>query len=686
MSARNIALMKSSTAHILLYFVSLVALFASAAAAEEREDAANEERFALDPMVISAQGYGVPLSKVPGGAAVVEEDEISKSQPLDVPQALERIPGVSKASDSLWSSEVNIRGRTRESVVYLIDGARLNTQTDINAQYGLLDPAEIERIEVLKGPISSLYGSGSVGGVVNVITRSGRFSETEEFLGAAQSGASLNPDGAVHSARLNYNSPNWYFYGGQTYRNLGSFEDGESRLMQNSQFEDEQSTLKSGFKIDDCNRLDAQVQFFRGWDVGIPGAGTAPLPATADVTYPVIRRDLWSLGYTHTPASGALRESKTLVYYQTIDRRVQLDKFPAVSPISLVKPRADHDTLGSSWSNIIEVGAHTITAGADLWQRSLDSSRERRLRNGASVKDIPLPDSSYLSSGLFVEENYEASESLTLNAGGRVDAIRVENDKTEIWEDREENDSSWNAHTGAVLKLTGGLNWFGVLARGYRAATLEERYSYLELGSGRVKYGNPDLNPERSVFYETGLRHVGEGFSFEVSGFVNNLDDLISDKVVDETTIVSSNIAEARIWGLESELKWFLSPSWSIYGNIASIRGKDTEEDTYIPDIPPLSGLVGVQYDSASGLWGFVETRLTRKQDKAPEGVLPAPGWATVNVSIGYDFMLRGLEQRVLIAAENIFDKSYRNYLTTSRGFDFNEPGQSLRVSYALRF
>jgi len=119
----------------------------------------------LDPMVVTARGRESLISQTPGGVGIVDQEEISAMNPVSITNAATRIPGVDKSSDSLWGSAINIRGLGRNSVVFLVDGCRVNTATDINAQFGTVNPLDIQQIEVLKGPITALHGSGSMGGV-----------------------------------------------------------------------------------------------------------------------------------------------------------------------------------------------------------------------------------------------------------------------------------------------------------------------------------------------------------------------------------------------------------------------------------------------------------------------------------------------------------------------------------------
>ena len=114
---------------------------------------------------------------------MIERRDIAERQAVAIPDLMNEVPGAARNADGPWASDVIIRGLGRESVVFLIDGARVNTATDLGGRFGLIDPMEVERIEILKGPVSSLYGSGSIGGVVSVVTRGGRFTPSPATSG-----------------------------------------------------------------------------------------------------------------------------------------------------------------------------------------------------------------------------------------------------------------------------------------------------------------------------------------------------------------------------------------------------------------------------------------------------------------------------------------------------------------------
>ena len=650
-------------------------------------DTSNRTVFVTDPMVVTARGRETPASETPGSVGMIRDDDMATAQAVSIPDMLRLVPGVSRAADSPWGADVNIRGLSRESVILLVDGHRVNTATDLNARFGLIDPLHVERVEILKGPVSSLYGSGSMGGVVNVITRNGRFTEEPEWKSGFSTRVDSNPNGFNTFGFANGNGPNSYGLISQSYRDHASYEDGGGLDVRNSQFRDWTSTMRVGIKPARHYTVAANAQMYEGENIGIPGSGTAPLPAAADVTYPEIRRGLYALTQSLDVNGEHLKKSTVDLYYESIDRRVVIDHFSAASPTLSVRPRADHETIGMRWLNDAEWSAHRVTAGADSWRRKISRSyRERQLRNGQTLVDQPLPNPSWTSTGVFVEDDWRGASRLSLSAGGRVDAIHVENEQSDTWEKRQEDERSWNLHAGGIWRLSDELRLHLVGARSYRAASLEERYQYLELGSGVTQWGDPGLDPEQSLFFECGLAWLGERSSLAVTAFHNRLDDLIGEKKVDAATIVNANINEAEITGCETEGQFYFIRSARLYGNLAWAVGRDTETHEYLPDIAPWNGLAGIRWDGPSGLWVKTETAFAARQDKTPDDMDETPAWETVDVRVG---LTRGTDRAthlVFVGVDNLLDVEYRNHLNTWRGTGFNEPGRSFTAGYQGTF
>lgn len=638
-------------------------------------------------IVVSVTGYESSASDIAGSTGVETREQIAEHpEAASVSNTLEDIPGVYKNSDSPWGADVNIRGLSRGSVVMLIDGCRVNTATDINSQYGLILPDEIERVEVIKGPISPLYGTGSVGGVVNIITRKGTFAESPARSGSVKVSGLTNPFGGGLFGTALYESPEWYIYSSHGGRGFDSYYDGSGSRLKNSQYNDYEGTFKLGHKDNDENVTEAQVQFYEGVHIGIPGSGTAPLPPLADVTYPRTPRLLFNVRHSYSPKNSMLSESLLNLYYQSIGRRTIIDNFAPGSPVVEIDPGADHTTIGGTWQNVLKLDDHTLTAGLDTWQRRVHAWRERLLANGAKVQDKPLPDASLLSSGLYAEDQWKPLERLRLNFGGRGDLVHVHNDETAIFESSNRTEGGWNADIGAVIKLIDDLSVKFAGARGYRAATIEERFAFLNLTPTLTKFGDPNLDPEHNLLGETALLWEGERITASAGAYINRLSDLIGDVRVDETKIVSENINEARIHGFEGDFKVRLGHGLTAYSALATANGTNLTDHQYLPDIPPYNGYAGLRYENEEGFFADVRSRFAARQSKTPPNVAPVAGWNRLDLRAGYSFRDGQLGHSIIASFTNVLNQDYRDYLTHSRGFEFDEPGRAVGLSYALSF
>lgn len=651
-----------------------------------------------EEITVSARGYPTPISGTPGGVGVVHAQDIEERQPRSVSNALIEIPGLTPVADGAWGSDINIRGLSRDSVVFLIDGARVETANTLAARFGYVDPMDVERIEVLKGPSSALFGSGSLGGVVQVVTKKGRFAEQpfwEAGLGTAGDSISNGTGGFGFAA---YNGRRFHAYLAQGFRRHHSYRDGTGREVTNSQFRDRQQKIHLGFQLDRRQVLEVEGADFVGRDIGIPGAGTAPLPAGAFVTYPRTSRRAFNIVHTFARVSRRWQESRLQLSNQEIERKARIDHYPATTPLVLARTDAEHRTLSLNWTNRITLGRQTLVTGLDGWRRKVRSQRIRDFRTGAEAEDNPLPRAEFEAWGWFLENSGPLGPKWRVNVGGRFDRIVVHNAATRkyskpptpttpnpwLWPERTVRDHSWNAHLGLTRPLAQDRAHFTLLlASGYRAASLEERFDFLELGGGIVKWGNPELAPERSMLVEAGIDGTAAHTAWRLSAFHNRLKDLITDQFEDPKNIRYANIGRARIEGVEGGFQLFLGRRFRAFTQAAFLRGDDLRLHRPLPNIPPFSGAIGLGWKKEPA-WAALEVRFAGRQNRVPNLVQPAPGWSQVDLRWGYTWHRGRMVHAGQIGIDNLFDKGYRDYLATSRGSYFSEPGRSWVVGYRL--
>ena len=659
----------------------------------------------LDPIVVTARGMAGSMTRTPGSVGVVTLEEIDRARPISLTDITRIIPGVEKTTDSPWGSDINIRGLGRNAVLFLIDGCRVNTATDINARFGLINPDDIERIEVLKGPISALYGWGAMGGVVNVITRKGQFVSAPHTRGEIRTQTSTNPAGYGSYGMGVYESPNAWFLGSGGYRDYAERKSAGETVIHNSQYRDVYGRLGSGYRWNDRNETEVNIQVMEGRNIGIPGKGLA-LSEGPDATYPVTRRILGSVSHTLTQDSGILNRSRASLFFQELDRNVLLDAFPDTSPLTSAEPGADHTTWGLNWTNHLSMGTHRPVVGMELWQWKIDDTeRIKHLASGLVGTDSSLGNVSQVVAGAFAEDNWAVTETLDLNMGGRLDLTRVKSDDlynwisppssgTEVSQVREgetQEDGSFQGHAGLTWQVAPKWSATAVAAASYRPPDLMDRFKYVSLGGGVSLYGNPDLNPERSLFFETGIHYLSPRVRVSGTLFCNRLRDMITEYQVSDTRIEMMNLDRARIYGSELSGEWLLGHGIRARASLAWTRGDNRSTGEALPFIAPLNTRTSLVWEPQSSPvlngWQWELTHeWAAEQDRVPSGTSGSESWQTVDISTGYQFRFLALDHEIGLGVTNLFDEDYNNFLATSRGIEFKEAGTSLFCRYTVQF
>lgn len=298
--------------------------------AEERAEAQQDEsavtrvdgeRVFTDRIVVTAARQEQESAKTPAPITVIEGEEIERLQAEKVSDLLKDLPGVEVSGEGPFRGLPVIRGLSSNRVLILVDGQRLNNAREstlfAGIQPNLVDLAQVERIEVLRGPASVLYGSDAMGGVINIITRKPDLRGPEfEFHGSATAGYGSAADSSLFQADVNLSGSGWAFTasGGveevQDYRAPSEAADKpyyapyveSDGTVPNSGME--QESFQGGLRLLTGQRgvLNASVEVVRTSDVGFPGWD--PETSGIDISFPRFDRDKVSLGWDSGPMWG----------------------------------------------------------------------------------------------------------------------------------------------------------------------------------------------------------------------------------------------------------------------------------------------------------------------------------------------------------------------------------------------
>ncbi len=694
------------------------------------------ESISLGEVVVSSVRHDQMIKEVSVPLEIVDRKQIETSSSVTVSDVLQQESGVAVSRDGVWATGVNIRGLGEQRIVMMVDGNRIETATDLMASLTFFDVDDIDRIEVIKGASSSLYGTGAMGGIVNVISKNGYFNSTPYFNGSFNTGFGSVNELFTRKLTLNSGSERWFVRLTGSLRDASDINTPEG-MIQNSQFSDESISLSAGLALFDNHTLKINYQFFDANDVGIPGGLAFPGPATA--TYADAKREMFSANYAIENISTNFKSLNFKYYYQFISRDVELQpNSQVITPTRITTPElttpvGEHTTNGfqiqSNWSFSSN---NNFIAGIDAWQRNVFTSREKYIRvdvlntsgdtiatNNLVRGETPMPESSFGTAGVYFQnEQKMMNNDLKVIVGGRFDGVRIANEQAFdydylitngvrndtppnqriTFEKNEEYKVSWSANVGLLYAVAKDMDLSFNAGRSFRAPSLEESFKYIDLGN-MVRLGDPTLDPEKGYSLDLGYRIWKPNFHFKINGFVNWLSDMIVEKpgdfiytyttgVVDTIpALINSNVDEARLYGVDINFEYNFLRSFTVYGLGSFVRGEDIKNDKSLPLIPPANGRLGLRYElpKYAGIdliaVGFAD------QYKVAEGEKTTMGYARFDMAIHSALInVKFFKFQLFGGLENIGNRSYSSHLSTNRGTIDYEPGRNAYIKLKVLF
>jgi hemoglobin/transferrin/lactoferrin receptor protein len=602
--------------------------------------------------------------------------------------------GISVLRDGPWATSVNIRGLSGQNLVYLIDGSRIETSTNIAAGLSLLDVNDFESIEIIKGGISSLYGTGATGGVVNILTKKAAFNETPYLSSQIISGYNSVNEGYSNYLNLMSGGKNWSAKINGSMRKAGDTKVPGGKL-ENSSFKDESFSTALKYSPFENIILNLDYQNFSAYDVGIPGG--APFPVSASAKYNYAKRNLFAASAELNNVSKNLIRTELKYYKQIISRSVEIRP----NPMATSNPKADHYTDGLLLQTDWYLSLHNnFIFGIDYWQREYNGTRKvtNTARNIISL-DKPVPNSEFSSFGIFAKDDHRISEKFKVSLSGRYDFIDISNEETKnpqyviingIRNDAIKNDmASYSAYNESNRSISGSFGAVYTPAEDYdivfnggynfRSPSLEERYQFIDLG-GIVYLGNPELEPEEGIFIDAGLRVWKENFNFQLNLFYNSLSNLVQDDVlVPDSIYIKNNIGRARLIGFDGKMDYNFFEDLILYTSVSYVKGEDLSLNKDLPQIPPLNGKIGLVIPVSGLLKCDLRMTFASDQNKTGTGESRTGGFTYYDLNIeSVRFELGLLKFKAAAGIQNIFNKKYREHLSTYRGIERLEPGRNI--------
>ncbi|HGG60892.1 MAG TPA: TonB-dependent copper receptor [Gammaproteobacteria bacterium] len=649
-----------------------------------------------------------------------EPENINRSRAInaDGGDFLSQIPGVSISRFGGRGIEPIIRGQSQTRLNILLDGAYVHggcpNRMDPPASWAALET--YEKVTVLKGVQSLIYGGGGSGGTVLFERDTRSLAEDKGVHGRASVAGSDNGVNSDAMADIVAAGRKAYLRAFGEVKDAGNYEDGKGREVR-SAYHHAQGGLALGLTPTPDRLFELSFEKDNFSDALYPGAG---------MDSPEEQGKLYRLRYEDRFTKGPVDRLKLELYVSDIDHLMNNFSLrtPPVYPTG--HPKAGQPMKRQTPTHSKTSGGRLLldtTTGKNHWQYGIDLQRNERsatLDNLDSGSPVALsfmwPDVTIEQIGLFAENTRTLAGRDRLKYGLRIDHVAASADRVDekpalvspntayaayFGHEAEDQDET---NVGALLRyekdLSPRLTLFTGLSRSVRTADATERYMNKWNSVGKKRWiGDPAIAPEKHHQLDLGLLRHGEIATFSAVAWLDRVNDyILRDTARGQNGVLLSDKADiyrnvdAELRGFELEAKVPLGDTLDLSGNLAQVHATNTSDnDRPIAQTPPIEGKL--QLDYSRDRWGLgARLRFADRQDRidplSKQEVGKTAAWSALdlyaNYNLGDHFNLRA-------GVDNALDRNYARHASRSNLLDpeaikVNEPGRVVWLKINAEF
>ena len=621
--------------------------------------------------------------------SILHSKSLSLNSQRNTPELLNEAPGVFLQKTNHGGGSAFLRGLTGNQVLYLIDGIRINnaiTRYGPNQYLNTIDRFSLERIEIVRGSGSVLFGSDAIGGVINMLSINPDVNQQKALSGKISTRIGSNHLEESLNGRISYKNKESWLTSGITTRSFGDLIGGKNTKLQHPSGYDEFCyDIKTNIQMNKRHTIQGLLQYVHQKDV--PVYHKYILENFALNKMDPQKRSLAYVGYTYTPEKGFIQNIKfTPNFQQVAESRWSKKNNSNLTTI-------ENDTVEifgvlTELNTLINVGDWKWSGshGFDLYHDKVNSNRIQMYDNSTPIfkRGLYPDDATQISYAFFTNQHIEKNK-FQVTLGNRIQflSLQIPIDNGQIINIQPK---AWvgNLYVAQAilpkLKLIYGLN------TGFRAPNIDDLGS-LGIVDFRYEIPNYELRPEKSAQIQIGYKWNGPKFNWETYTYYNRLKDIVVRNKKGNETIdgypvyIKENAENGYIMGLETNFQYILGRSLQLTGSLTYTYGQNTSKKEPIRRIPPLFGYVNIQYQKEK-YWAKLFFQLAGKQQRLAAGDisdnrigrLGTPGWSVINISNGFNFK----KMDINLTLQNVLDKDYKFH-----GSGINGVGRSLILGFS---
>jgi vitamin B12 transporter len=608
----------------------LILAAACAEAQERQEESAtgsqgseSQQTRRIEPITVTATRVETPVEQVTATVSVIPGEEIESKHYFSIGDALRSIPGVDvqQSGSPGKLTSIRIRGASTQQVQILIDGARVKSPASGTFDLSSVSPDLIERIEIVRGPQSTLYGADAIGGVVNIITKRGSGDPTG-FL-SVEGGTY-----STHRERLEV----WGSWKLLDYAAFGSLAGSEGSL-DNDDFRQRAFGGRLGATLPLGLRLSLSGRYTKT-ESDVPIDTTAPQVILDPDSQQ--QEEMRTLTFQVEQKALPWWEHRLAVRGYWSNLGFQDPETPGTTDFGDTRSQIDTIRREIEWVHVLRpVKWNTLTLGGEYRH---EEGKESFLAFGTSSR----LNKRLFTRSLFAQDEITLLDRLIVNGGLRYDDNSVFGEKT-----------TGRASAALLIRET-GTRLRGGWGQGFRAPSINDLFF--------PSFGNPDLEPEESESWEVGAdqRFWNDRLRLSATYFHNDFDNLIQF-VFAGGQFLPQNVARARTEGVEASIEADLLPWLTAYVNYTYTDSKDLTTGRPLRRIPSNRWSLGATAEPTPKTMLFVQAYVVSSQFEG-EPVSRNDGYVRVDVGGSYRIAERrgpwpGVE--AYLRADNVFNERY---------------------------
>ena len=587
----------------------------------------------LGKVVVTATRTETEISEVPQSMSVITKEEIQTSPDRTIGEILQRAPAVQVTQNGPMGALAvpQVRGSTAGQVLILLNGQRLN-----DAQNGLYDlnnlpvPKEdIERIEVLRGGASALYGADALAGVVNIITKAPT-AKPSTSVSASYGRFDTQQYSLSHRWK-----PGPFSYG------ISLGREKSDGYRENSQYDAWILGGEMGYNLSSQSEVKFSARYVQK-EVGVPGSVDFPDPDDRQ------------------------KDGNTLLNLSYQGRITPRLKFGFRGWHNQYRNSFDAGSQGIlSWGTS---ALHKSSESGGDFQTTYQLGKRHLIVGGLEVIGDRVNSSSFgvekaTRGAVYLQDEVEIAKPLTATLGLRYDLHSDYNNQLD-------------PRLGVLLRLPAEVRLRASAGRSFRAPTFNDLY----WPASAYTAGNPNLQPETAWNYELGAEKNFQNLAaIKIAGFYRDVKDLINWAPDANFVWRPSNISDAKIWGAEAEFVLYPAKGWAIPLNYSYVYPRDESTGDPIPNRPKHTVNAGIDYRSPFGLKGGLKGRYVRFYTS--QGSALNQDYFVLDARVGYEFKVwQYLSGEAYLSLANALDKEYQ----TLEGYPM--PPRSLNGGVSIAF